>query len=150
MKGATHLLAGLVLSALLIRFLEVPNPLLLVLLVLLGSLLPDIDERHSTIGRKVPIVGFFVKHRTFFHGLLFLVASVILLSFFIEPLYLVAYSLAFITHLLLDALTPMGVTPFWPSKLRMKGFVRVGGLLEKLVFVAFVILFVYLLLGRFW
>ncbi len=146
MRGTTHLLFGLVLAAVFTQVHSFANPLLAVVLILLGSLLPDLDERHSTLGRKVPIVGFLIKHRTFFHSLLFLVAVTILLWAVVPAWYVIAFAAAVLGHLFLDALTPQGVRPFWPSKLRVRGFVRTGGVLEKLVAAAAVVAFVWLLL----
>jgi inner membrane protein len=146
MRGSTHLLFGLVLSALLIELYNPSNPLLLVLLVLLGSLLPDIDEATSILGRRVPVVGAVARHRGFFHSVLFLVAMVVLLFSLLPNFHLAWFAGAFALHLALDAMTPKGVRPFWPSPLRLKGFVRVGGHLELLIRLAVLALFVWLLI----
>ena len=146
MRGVTHLLAGLILAAIFVEYIVYERVLLAVVLILLGSVLPDIDERKSLIGRNVPLVGWFVKHRTFFHSILFIVAATILLWFVLEPVYVWSFAGAILLNILLDAMTPAGVQPFWPSKLKIKGFVRVGGLLEQFIFFAAIVLFVYLLL----
>lgn len=146
MRGVTHLVFGLLLAALLTQLFSYEKPLLAVLLVLLGSLLPDVDEKSSLLGRHVPLIGFFSRHRTFFHGILFLVACVIVLASVVDFVYVWAFIAGFVSHLLLDALTPAGVKPFWPSTLKIRGFVRVGGVLEKVFFVLLVVVFVWLLL----
>ena len=68
MKGITHLVIGLFVALLILEFTNT-NSLILVILVLVASLLPDIDERHSLIGRKFPLVGWFSRHRGFFYSI---------------------------------------------------------------------------------
>ncbi|QDD68188.1 metal-dependent hydrolase [Caminibacter pacificus] len=55
--------------------------------VILGALLPDIDEPGSYIGRKIPIISFlisfFVKHRGFTHTIFF--ALIPILFAFLVP-----------------------------------------------------------------
>jgi membrane-bound metal-dependent hydrolase YbcI (DUF457 family) len=145
MQGKTHLLFGLLLAVLWVEFISAQNAVLTLLLILLGSLLPDIDEKSSLLGRRVPILSYFTKHRSFFHSVIFGVSCVIVLSFIVSVHHVLAFSAGFIGHLLLDAITPMGVKPFWPSQVKIKGFVKVGGLLEKLIFVLFIALFVWMI-----
>lgn len=147
MRGSTHLLFGLILSWIAVDVVGVNDAFVTVALILLASLLPDIDERTSTLGRKVKLVGLLSKHRSFFHSIFFLVICMVLLSIFLQLETVYWFALAYLLHLLLDALTPMGVRPFWPSELRIKGFVRVGSVLEKLIFVATLIIFLHFLLG---
>ena len=147
MRGTTHLVFGLLLSALFTSYYSYEQPVLAIGLILFASLLPDIDEKSSRFGRKVPIISYFTKHRTFFHSILFLVACVIILWTFLDSMYVFAFVAGYAGHLLLDAMTPSGVMPFWPSKLRIRGFVRVGGLLEKVFFVVLVAVFVWLLIN---
>ena len=145
MKATTHLVFGLLLATLITQLYYFENPLLAIILVLVGSLLPDIDEKNSRFGRKVPVVSYLTKHRTFFHGILFCVFCFIALLVFVELRYALAFVAGFFGHVLLDALTPMGVKPFWPSETKINGFVKVGGVLEKLIFYVFVAVFVWLL-----
>ena len=146
MRGSTHLLFGLILAALATKYYPFDRPLLAVILMLTASVLPDIDERQSLLGRKVPVIGWFVRHRTFFHSILLGVAITIVVALFLGTAYGYAFGAAYLLHLLLDALTPTGVRPFWPSKLRIRGFVKVGGLLEKAIFIIAMIIFVWVLL----
>ena len=146
MKGTTHLVFGLLLAALLTEFIGYQKPLLAIILILLGSLLPDIDEKSSRLGRRVPVISHLTKHRTFFHGILFLATCVILLSLLAATPYVLAFVAGFAGHLVLDALTPMGVKPFWPSDLKIRGPVKAGGWLEKAFFALLVAVFVWQLL----
>lgn len=146
MQGKTHLLFGLLLSVIWFEFVSTNNPVLTLILILLGSLLPDIDEKSSLLGRRVKILSLFTKHRGFFHSILFGVVAVLLLSLIVSHIHVWAFVAGFVSHLVLDALTPMGVKPFWPSDVKVKGFVNVGGILEKVIFAVFVALFVWLIL----
>lgn len=145
MQGKTHLLFGLLLSFVWLEFINAQNPVLTLLLILLASLLPDIDEKTSILGRIIPLLSYFTKHRKFFHSIIFLVICVIALSVVSTQNHVLAFTAGFLGHLVLDALTPMGVQPFWPSEAKIKGFVKVGGVLEKLIFVVFIGLFIWLL-----
>lgn len=147
MRGVTHLVAGLVLAAIITEFFTFQKPLLAIILILVGSLIPDIDEKTSILGRKFRIIGSVSKHRTFFHGILFLVVCVAALSLIVELKYVLAFTAGFTSHILLDALTPAGVRPFWPSPLKIKGFIRVGSVLEKILFLLLVGIFVWLLVA---
>lgn len=147
MRGTTHLLLGLVLTAVLLESLRIDRPLLLAALVLLGSLLPDIDTASSRLGRHFPLVGFLFEHRTLFHSIAAMTAGVIVLASVLPIGYALAFAAGFAGHLALDALTPQGVRPFWPSKARLRGPVRVGGLVEAAVSVSLTVLFLSLLIG---
>lgn len=146
MRGETHLVFGLLLSALFTSYYSYEQPVLAIGLILFASLLPDVDEKSSRFGRKVPVISYFTKHRTFFHSIFFLVVCVILLWMVLDPVYVWAFAAGYVGHLVLDAMTPSGVVPFWPSTLKLRGFVRVGGLLEKVFFVVLVAVFVWLLI----
>ncbi|MEK6845688.1 MAG: metal-dependent hydrolase, partial [Nanoarchaeota archaeon] len=67
----THLLLGIA-SFLLVKEYLIGNQIIILLLILLGSILPDIDEAHSKINQWGGILGkiiaFFSKHRGMFHS----------------------------------------------------------------------------------
>lgn len=121
----THLAVSL-----LIGVLVFPN---LYLLCLLGGLLPDIDIATSYFGRRFKIIGWVFKHRGFFH-------TAYAAIFFAAPLALLdyAYALAFLTgymsHLLLDSLTPKGTKLLWPIA-NLKGHIRTGSIYDYAIFV---------------
>ena len=117
--------------------------------MLLGSLLPDIDERHSKINQWSGIIGkciaFLSKHRGFFHSLLFIGMVFGVLVYVGKIYYGWALLLGFVAHLVGDGLTPMGVTIFYPfSAWRIKGPFRTGGVGEIAVMVLLVMVIVKL------
>ena len=145
----THLLLGVVFFLLARGFFPVFNTPLFFVTMLLGSLLPDIDERHSKINRWSGFIGkiiaFLSTHRGFFHSLLFIGIVFGVLVYVKLAFYGWALLLGFLAHLLGDGLTPMGVTIFYPfSAWRIKGPFRTGGAGEIAVMVLLVVVIVRL------
>lgn len=137
----THLAFSVLIGTFAIDYLSISNKLLFFSLLILFSTLPDIDEAKSRIGRKFgffsKIINFIFGHRNFFHSLLFIVLIYIIFSFF-SDLVAISFLIATSSHLILDALTPEGITPFYPLKYRIRGFIRTGKLSEKLLFFLFI------------
>jgi membrane-bound metal-dependent hydrolase YbcI (DUF457 family) len=73
-----------------------------------------------------------------FHSYLFIVPVYLLISFFSGVISL-AFLLAACSHLILDALTPEGITPFYPLKYRIKGVIKTNSTLEK-IFIIFLLI----------
>jgi inner membrane protein len=121
------------------------------LLVLLGSILPDLDERHSKINQWAGILGtiaaFFTKHRGILHSLPFNLILLLAVTFFAGKYYALAISIGYVSHLIADGLTPMGVHLFYPfSNFRIRGPIRTGSFLEgTLSVVLFVTIIIQLL-----
>ncbi|MFH1850363.1 MAG: metal-dependent hydrolase [archaeon] len=107
-------------------------------IVLVTSLLPDIDHPKSKAGKYVKPISFLFRHRGFFHTPIFLA----ILLFVIDALYPPAFIPVFIgygSHMALDMITQKGIMPFHPiSSYRLKGFVRTGTWVETLIFWALV------------
>lgn len=120
---------------------------LLLPLILLGSLLPDIDEPRSFIGRKLPfisrIVSLSFSHRGFTHFLLFpLIFIAIGIVFFhsiISPcLFAIAYGI--FLHQIGDMLTISGIPYYFFPLSKKKAILlpkplrfRTGSLAEKAI-----------------
>ncbi|MCA9375622.1 MAG: metal-dependent hydrolase [Candidatus Doudnabacteria bacterium] len=120
---------------------------LLVALGALGALLPDLDAPKSRIhnvfkGLTTPI-GYIAKHRNFFHSLL-AVAIVFGASWWFGANELVpgaAFVLAagYISHIVIDMLTPAGVRVLFPLKAKLHWLPRklspkTGGIVDNLLF----------------
>ena len=140
MLGFTHVLFALFLSLLFVRFSSFDA--LFVLFVLIGSLLPDIDESSSIIGRKFKLVGWLSRHRGFFHSFYFMLLVAVLFWFWSE-LAAFAFVLGFLSHLFLDSLTRGGVSPFLTKK-RFKGLLKTNSLVEKIIVLVLLCLNIYL------
>ena len=133
----------------LIFFQYIKNPIVFLPVVLLATLIPDIDNRFSKIGhyRIFRIFNFFVKHRGITHSFVFLAfVSVLIFLFFKEALlpFVLAYSL----HLFLDSFTLGGIMPFYPLKFRIRGRLKTGGLVEKILFFSFLLATLFLMFSK--
>jgi inner membrane protein len=131
MTAPTHVVGGI--AALAFFDLLFPAYRLNFPLVLWGSLfslLPDIDNPRSFIGRILFFIsGPFERrfgHRTFTHSFLalILVAGCTYLAFYLQtnsytrPLvWSFTFSLAYFSHLLFDSMTKQGILAYWPSRL---------------------------------
>ena len=67
MQFKTHLLFGMFLGLLVLPILNPNNSILFVMLVLIGSALPDIDHPNSKVGKWFKPIGWLFEHRGFFH-----------------------------------------------------------------------------------
>ncbi|MBI4983562.1 metal-dependent hydrolase [Candidatus Woesearchaeota archaeon] len=145
----THLLLGIVIF-LLVTPLLVGNPLIALLLVLLGSILPDIDEYHSKINQWSGIFGKLIsvlsKHRGIFHSLMGAMLVGLLLGYLWSWNYALALLLGYLSHLIGDLLTPFGIALLYPfSKFKLHGPVKTGGILEWTVRTALIVIILVLL-----
>ena len=148
MLNRTHLVIAL--FFVLLFFPLVENKITFSLIALFSSMVPDIDVSTSKLGKRRIFrpLQFFIKHRGFFHSLLFMV---LILSFFLVfyPAGAFAFFVGYSSHLIADSFTPEGVRFFYPSKKAISGNIKSGGKLEKLVFILFVFLDVFLIFIRF-
>ena len=99
MVKSTHIAAGLAFAV--ICSCSAPETIL----VCVGSVLPDIDTKASFLGKKVPFLSGFLKHRTFTHSLVFCALSAL-----VSP-YLF---LGVLSHIIMDMCNPKGVQLFFP------------------------------------
>jgi inner membrane protein len=132
----THLLFGILLFLISIDFFK-GNIILILFLILLGSVLPDIDKTNSKLGRKIKLIGLVFGHRTFFHSLFFPIFCLIVLTLLTNLDYGLALFLGVMSHLISDSLTPAGINFFYPLKFKLSGPIKTGGILEY-VFMFFI------------
>jgi len=119
LKKRTHLIFAVLLFLLLNKALSLP--LAFAVFAAIGALVPDLD------------LFSLVLHRKIFHNLWVLAAIVLAgmqLSIF-DQSTAIAFSIGFVSHLIADAMTPMGIKPLWPLGLpHIKGPVKTGSVLE--------------------
>ena len=137
MLTRTHLLAALFLGLI---FLPEGNKIIFFSVLLVASLIPDIDSRFSKIGKRKAfrILQFFVRHRGIIHSFLFLLIIGGVLYYFF-PVAVFPFLLGYGSHLLADGISRQGVRAFYPFKWKIKGFVKVGGRFETILFVLLLI-----------
>jgi len=145
MLGRTHLLFSLFLSLLFLNVFFVKQSIFFVAIFVLGSIIPDIDESSSIIGRKLKFVSWFFSHRGFFHSIFSAIIFSSLVLFLFGLYYSLVFLTGFISHLFLDSLTKNGVSLFLFDK-KIKGFLVSGGLFEIIFGLVLFFLNVYLLI----
>ena len=120
-------------------------------LVAFFGIVPDIDKMNSKIGKKIKIISiplnFILGHRKLIHSLLFVVFGFVILNIF-SGLLAYSFLIGTLSHLFMDMLTYEGVMPFYPIKWKIKGFVKTGGIAEKVLFIFFLIVIVLLIKFR--
>lgn len=145
----THVTFALFLGLLMIKIVPVQtNNIILLAVIIFFSILPDLDCEHSFLGKKLNPISFLFKHRGFFHSIIFMVMIAIIVFLITKnSYYTLGVMIGFGSHLLLDGMTKSGIIPFWPSKLKIKGKLRTGGIIDWFLLFIFLALFMVLLLG---
>ena len=144
MMFKTHLVFGLFIGLLAIQFLEISEKWLFLGIVVVSSILADIDSPFSKIGRKVRplswLFSFLFGHRSFIHTIWFPLIIYAILSAFEKHLWAGAFFLGYMSHLVLDMLNVKGINFFWPlRKARINGFITSGGMIEWVLFIVIII-----------
>lgn len=145
MRFRTHIVFSLFLGLLIIKFINIKNQILFLFIILFSSILPDIDEKTSTISKKIKWlarpINFLFKHRGFFHSLYIPILISIIFIIFKQYLLALAILIGYLSHLILDSLTKSGIKPLNPIiKLKFKGKTKTGGLFDNILFISLLIL----------
>jgi len=142
----THLAFGLLVGLFSLRYLNVPHAGIFLGLVCLSTLIADIDNSNSKVGKRVKTISATIEktigHRTFFHSL-FPLMIITALFFFILKWNVagMAILLGYGSHIFIDAFTHMGIGPLYPlHKKRVKGFIKTGSLSEHIFFFTIIVL----------
>ncbi len=136
----THLAFGLLFSLLALSFSLVhpSNKYIFIAIVLLAALLPDTDHKDSKINSIVPglkLVSKFFGHRGILHSVWIPLCLWLILYFGFHSSYGVAVFIGYLSHLLSDGLTKMGINMIHPlNQFRIQGFIETGSVAEHLVF----------------
>jgi len=143
----THLAITIFFILLLISVVD--HQLTFVVFAILATYLPDVDSRFSTIGHKrlSRILQFFTKHRGMIHSFTFLFLITLLIALFF-PIPALGFFVGYASHLFADSFTPDGIRPFYPSKKTSSGKVVTGGIMEKGILVSFVLVDLFLFVGK--
>ena len=139
MLGKTHL--AIAIFAIIIFLPHVSHKWIFIPVVLISTMLPDIDSGFSTVGKK-PLfrpLQMLTKHRGLFHSFTFTILVTIVLSLYL-PVLALPFFLGYGLHLLADSWTKEGIKPFWPLRSVSRGSIKVGGPIEGAIFLVFVLL----------
>jgi len=150
MKFRTHLIFSFLIGILIINYFNIQNKIVFVAILLIASALPDIDSYKSKLGKKIKPISFliniFLGHRGIFHSPFFLILTSMLIAIINQEIAS-AFFIGYLSHLILDSLTPEGVMFLYPfSKKRTKGSIRTGSLFENIFFILLLILCFYMII----
>lgn len=120
--------------AFLIAFLYTKQPLIF-FVIIIAAILPDVDAQ------KIP--RFFLKHRGCLHSFTAAIALFALLYSFSREFAFASF-LGYSSHLLADSLTVQGINPIWPFHARIRGFIKTGSPLEKILMFFIFVLIIFL------
>jgi len=133
-------------TAILLLFPYVLNKWVFVPIVLVASLLPDIDSMNSYFGKHFIFrpIQWFVKHRGMLHSLTFCLIITLIFALFL-PVLALSFFIGYGLHLFGDSLTIEGIRPWWPNKNVLKGSIRTNGEIEKWVFYVLILVSLFLI-----
>lgn len=134
----THLAFAVLMIILFVK--HVNNQWIFIAMVLVATVLPDLDTNSSSWGRHLIFrpLQFFVNHRGIFHSLTTATLLSVLLAMF-WPVLSLGFFVGYSVHIVLDSFTKEGVQPFWPLKAKSYGFISSGGRIEDSIFVFLVL-----------
>ncbi len=135
----THLAFGILMIILFVQ--HVNDKLIFMAMVLIATVLPDLDSGFSSWGRHLIFrpLQFFVKHRGIIHSFTVAVLISVVLAMF-WPVVSLGFFLGYSVHLICDSFTKEGVQPFWPLRAKSIGFISTGGRIEDSIFIGLVLL----------
>ncbi len=144
----THLVFAFLIGLLTYHYIALA-PQIYIAILILSSMVPDIDITTSKLGRHVKLIGFLFTHRGFFHSLLALFLFSFLLSIAIPFIYIIPFFIGYLSHLILDAINYQGIMFLYPFPIKIKGIMKVGGLAEIIVLIILTVLSLIILIYTF-
>lgn len=152
MRGKTHVAAGTAIGLFISSQcnLSLPDTLAVTACAATGSLIPDIDNVTSKLGRLCApaslLIQLFIGHRTVFHApVLYLTLSYVITRLYPSQLMPILACMAGIaSHLILDLFNPAGIPLFWPlnKRIHLAPF-HSGGLFDRLLGAALSVITVF-------
>ena len=138
MNGVAHTILGAYIGSMAISSMQpkIPQAALIMGASVLGEILPDIENVHSIVGRRVPIISSFLNfifgHRGLLHSPLFLIVLWFGLARFqyFRPVFCAGY----LGHLVQDLFTAGGIPLFFPihKKVSLSPF-NTGGIIDYVI-----------------
>ena len=150
MRARTHILFSVLCFLFYIDYFHVENILLFGFLLFFATLFPDIDEAGSTIGKKTQpfsnMINIICGHRGVFHSLLLPCTTMLTLLFFKQTESGIAIFIGYISHLVMDMITPAGIYLLYPFSFKIRGPIPVNSFFEKILFWTLVFIIIIKLL----
>ncbi len=117
-----------------------------IVIALIATLLPDIDQGYSKVGHHKLFrpLQFFVKHRGVMHSLtICFLISLVLAYFPFTVQWALPFFLGYGLHLFADSFTREGIQPFWPYNGVSKGFLKTGSYTETMILITLLVVDVF-------
>lgn len=137
----THLAMSLFIAALFWH--SISDKILFSVLLIFATIIPDIDSANSYISSKSKpiskILGFFTRHRGFFHSMTFAFVLSLIIAIF-APIIALPIFLGYSLHIFADSFTKEGVQTLWPLSYRTEGKFRTGSWFEYILIGIFLLL----------
>ncbi len=152
MRFVTHLAFTGLCILFYLDYFSVQNIILFTIIALFTTLFVDIDEPESTLGKRFwlfsKFTNFLFGHRGLLHSILMPIFFYCIFAFFQMKEIAFAITLGYVSHLVMDMITPAGIFPLYPVKWRIHGPIKTGSFLEYLFAFTFMAIIVFkLLLG---
>ena len=147
MLKRTHLVVGIGAVLYFLDVAQLRNKLIFSVVVLIASLLPDLESAFFSTERRGIIRRFKMisPKQGILHTYTFCIAVAIFLALFF-PVYAFPFFVGYSFHLFLDSFTPQGIRAFWPLKKRSKGYIHAGGKMDYMIFYILIIVDIALLI----
>lgn len=129
---------------------HVQSKLIFILMLLVSTIIPDLDSSDSSYGRHMVFrpLQFFTKHRGIIHSFTTAVLLSIVLAVF-WPVGSLGFFLGYSIHLICDSFTRDGIQLFWPLKVKSSGPITSGGRIEEVLFVTLIFVDILIFFGFF-
>jgi membrane-bound metal-dependent hydrolase YbcI (DUF457 family) len=129
----THVVLALVVGLALLE--SVTHRVSFLPLLILATLLPDLDTANSYLGKHSVFRPFqwFTRHRGLLHSLTFCFVASAVFAFFV-PVVALPFFLGYGLHLFADSMTVEGIRPLWPAKWETRGLLHTGSAAEAGIF----------------
>lgn len=146
MKFKTHLSFSIFCLVSFIAFTDYSVDIFVISIFFFCSILPDIDTSKSFLGRFVKPIGWFSRHRGFFHSI-FPAIGISVLAYFYSKEVAIAAFLGYMSHLFLDALNHQGIAFFYPiMKFRIRGIFKSGSLADYFIMIGSLVVSVLMII----
>lgn len=156
MQSSSHLTIGAITATICSKYEIINSDSIDILLLILGSILPDIDHPRSIVGSRAWFISKSISrsfgHRGITHSFLGMALVFLPLHLFNLPdQYIVSLMIGYLTHLFADWLTPAGIPLLYPAKIKFRSPVTVvtGGNGERLIVWLLTVSFLGLVLSWF-
>ena len=145
MNGIAHTIMGASIGSMAINAFQpdIPPSVIIMGTSILGALAPDIENVHSIVGRRFPIISSILNmvfgHRGLLHSPLFLAFLWFVLARIPIGQYRTIFYVGYASHLLQDLFTSGGIPLFFPihRKVRLSPF-DTGGIMDYVITFIFI------------